>query len=376
MSAASARLVPDPRASGRVLVALEGVWRLGTTRPRPDVVLTELGGRPELRQVGFASDALGDWDSSLLVYLRELDARLRATGVELDRSGLPSAASRLLDLAATGVPPGDRGGSRLGPIGRLGRATLGVLDAAGDAIAFIGETALALGQIGRGRVPFRWRDLALVVDQTGPRALGIVGLVAVLVGMILAFIGAIQLRQFGAEVYVANLVGLGMVREMGAIMAAVVMAGRTGAAFAAELGTMKVNEEIDAFATTGLSPVGFLVLPRLIGLVLTMPLLAVYSIWMGILGGAAIGIFVLGIAPAIYWNQTLQFMGLNDAVVGVLKGFLFAFVVGLSGCYFGVRAGRDAAAVGKATTSAVVTSIVGIIVVNAIVTVLADAIGA
>jgi phospholipid/cholesterol/gamma-HCH transport system permease protein len=234
---------------------------------------------------------------------------------------------------------------------------------------------VALAALAAGRARMRRQDLWLVVDQVGPRALPIVGLIAVLIGMILAFIGAIQLAQFGAEIYVANLVALGMLREMGAMMAAVIMAGRTGAAFAAELGTMQVNEEVDALTTSGIDPVQFLVLPRLLALVLMLPLLAVYADLLGILGGAAIGILVLGISPPLYLDQTLLYLAPKDALVGFAKAGVFAAIVALAGCYHGLRCGRSSAAVGVATTAAVVSGIVGIVVADAVLTVIVHALG-
>jgi phospholipid/cholesterol/gamma-HCH transport system permease protein len=221
----------------------------------------------------------------------------------------------------------------------------------------------------------RGADVLHFVQATGPGALFIVGLIALLVGMIFAFIGAIQLALFGAEIYVANLVSLAMLREMGAVMAAVAMAGRTGAAYAAEIGTMQVNEEVDALVTSGLSPVAFLVLPRLLALVLMMPLLTLYSNALGIAGGAMIGIFVLDIAAPVYLEQSLQFIGPKDLMVGLIKAFAFGAVVALAGCYHGIRCGRSSAAVGQAATQAVVAAIVLIIVVDSGFTVLFHVLG-
>ena len=193
--------------------------------------------------------------------------------------------------------------------------------------------------------------------------------------MIQAFVGGSQLALFGAQVFVANLVAIGMLREMGAMMAALIMAGRTGAAYAAELGTMQVNEEIDALRTLGISPMEFLVLPRLLAFTLMMPLLAVYANLAGILGGAAIGIGVLGIYPATYYEQSLQFVRLQDVGVGLAKAVVFGLLVAAAGCLRGIRSGRDAAAVGAATTSAVVSGIVAVIVADCLINVVCYALG-
>jgi phospholipid/cholesterol/gamma-HCH transport system permease protein len=197
----------------------------------------------------------------------------------------------------------------------------------------------------------------------------------VLVGLILAFVGAVQLRMFGAQIYVANLVGIAMAREMGAMMTAIVMAGRTGAAFAAQLGTMEVNEEIDALKTLGISPMEFLVLPRILALVLMLPLLCLYSDLMGILGGGIIGIGLLDLSPVQYFNATKSALDLMQFNVGLIKAIVFGVLVALSGCLRGMQCGRSASAVGRAATSAVVTAIVSIIVSDAILTVIYDRIG-
>jgi phospholipid/cholesterol/gamma-HCH transport system permease protein len=196
-----------------------------------------------------------------------------------------------------------------------------------------------------------------------------------LVGLILAFVGAIQLEQFGAQIYVADLVGIAMAREMGALMSAIIMSGRTGAAFAAQLGTMQVNEEIDAMTTLGLSSMDFLVLPRMIALILMMPLLCIYADLMGILGGAVVGVGMLDLSPTEYLNATLSGVSLTDFTVGIIKSAIFGVLVALSGCMRGIQCGRSASAVGLAATSAVVTAIVFIIVTDGVFSVLTNALG-
>ena len=237
------------------------------------------------------------------------------------------------------------------------------------------STALALGALARGRARLRRVDLTLALAEAGVRALPITALISVLVGVILAFIGGVQLTQFGAEVFVANLVAIGMLREMGAMMAAVIMAGRTGAAYAAEIGTMVVNEEVDALSTLGVEPMEFLVLPRVLGLVLMLPLLTVYADLLGILGGAAVGVGLYGIPAPVYLDQSRRFLSLADGSVGLAKAVVFAVVVGLAGCYHGIRCGRSSAAVGVATTRAVVAGIVLIVLTDALMTVMFHAVG-
>ena len=200
-------------------------------------------------------------------------------------------------------------------------------------------------------------------------------LITLLVGLILAFVGAIQLKLFGAQVYVADIVGIAMVRVMGAIMTGIIVAGRTGAAFAAQIGTMQVNEEIDALKTMGISPVEFLVIPRMIALIIMMPLLCIYADLMGILGGMVVGVGMLGINPIEYLNRTQEALKLTTFWIGLFHSAVFGVLVALSGCLRGMQCGRSASDVGYAATSAVVTGIVSIIVATAIITFMCEVLG-
>jgi phospholipid/cholesterol/gamma-HCH transport system permease protein len=240
----------------------------------------------------------------------------------------------------------------------------------GGMLEFLGGASLAFLRLLRGRASFRGSDLALLLQECGAQALPIVTLISFLVGAILAFIGAVQLQQFGAQIYVANLVGLAMALEMAAMMTAIIMSGRTGAAFAAQLGTMQVNQEIDALTTLGISPMEFLVLPRMLALVLMVPLLTVYANLMGMLGGAAISATMLDVSLAVYFHQIQEALTLKYFAQGLIKSAVYGVIIALAGCMRGVQSGRSAAAVGEAATSAVVTSIVGIIVASAVLTVL------
>ncbi len=240
-------------------------------------------------------------------------------------------------------------------------------------IEFLGEAALGLFNFARGKARYRGVDFWLVMQECGPKALPIVSLISLLVGLILAFVGAVQLRLFGAQIYIADLVGLGMAREMGAMMTAIIMAGRTGAAFAAQLGSMQVNDEIDALKTLGLSPIEFLVLPRMLALVLMMPLLCLYADCLGILGGALVSIGLFDISFLEYFNQTRARLSLTDFNIGIVKCAVFGVLVAITGCMRGMQCGRSSSAVGFAATSAVVTAIVFIIVSDAIMTIIINA---
>ncbi len=370
--AAGADLQTGP--AGAATLRLSGRWRIADGLPPVQAVLDGLGDRRELRVDG---STLEGWDSGLLASLHGLERALAVRDARLVDEGLPEGVRRLLALARERSGAGVSAAQPRHPdlLERLGlraeEAWAGLL----DVLDFVGETALALGALARGRARLRRVDLALALAEAGVRALPITALISVLVGVILAFIGGVQLTQFGAEVFVANLVAIGMLREMGAMMAAVIMAGRTGAAYAAEIGTMVVNEEVDALSTLGVEPMEFLVLPRVLGLVLMLPLLTVYADLLGILGGAAVGVGLYGIPAPVYLDQSRRFLSLADGSVGLAKAFVFAVVVGLAGCCHGIRCGRSSAAVGVATTRAVVAGIVLIVLTDALMTVMFHAVG-
>jgi phospholipid/cholesterol/gamma-HCH transport system permease protein len=204
------------------------------------------------------------------------------------------------------------------------------------------------------------------MQQCGERALPIVGLISFLVGVTLAYTGALVLRQVGGDIWLADLIGLAMVRETGAVMTAVVLAGRTGAAFAATLGNMKAGEELDAFVTFGIRPVNFLVLPRVVALTVMMPLLAIYSNALGMLGGLVVAKQLLGIQPAAYWVEMFANVNLTDIATGLIKAVAFGLIVGMSGCLRGLQAERSAEGVGRAATSAVVMALLLLVIADAL----------
>jgi phospholipid/cholesterol/gamma-HCH transport system permease protein len=360
------------REDGAVRVRLSGDWKLGARLPPSDEVFA--GGDP--RRVAFDTGGLSAWDTGLVAFVVQVVQRCEGLGVEADRSGLPEGVRRLLDLALA-VPEKKTGKvSEAQPLlARIGQRALDAWEGGRDMVAFLGESTLSLGRLLRGKARFRGSDLLLAIQECGPEALGIVSLISFLIGLILAFMGAIQLQIFGAEIYVADLVAIGMAREMAPMMTGIVMAGRTGAAYAAQLGTMTVNEEIDSLRTLGFSPMDFLVLPRMLALMLMMPILTVYSNLLGILGGFLVGTGMLGITPALYWNRTTEAAGLDDFTVGLAKAGVIGVLVAVAGCMRGMQCGRSASAVGLAATSAVVTGIVAIIVSEAVFAVLLNALG-
>ncbi|MDM8535911.1 ABC transporter permease [Desulfobacterales bacterium HSG17] len=366
-----------PSNNATLVIHLGGSWKLVDKLPSLDNVAYQIKSASNIKTLSFETDKISDWDTGLLTFVIKIIDLCNVSKIQVDKKGLPTGVQRLLALA-TAVPE-RKGARRTGTkqpwLARVGTSSSEVFNNAVDMVKFTGEVTLAFMKMLTGKARFRLSDLGLIIQECGPQGLPIVSLISVLVGVILAFVGAIQLKMFGAQIYVADLVGLGMAREMGAMMAAIIMAGRTGAAYAAQLGTMQVNEEIDALITLGISPMEFLVLPRMLALGLMMPLLCIYADIMGILGGAVVGIGMLDISPAAYFNQTQNAVALNHFAVGIFKSCVFGVLVAISGCMRGMQCGRSASAVGIAATSAVVTGIVAIIVSDALLTVIFSIIG-
>jgi len=347
-----------------LLIRLAGRWVLGSGFPSAAALETELEREPRPSRITFDARQLDVWDSSILAFLARVSQAGREQGVALDTSTLPTGLQKLLGLAeAVPEPAGARKELRAPAfLERLGEGALSAVAALGEVLPFVGNMAGASVRLVRRNARYRASDLWLLIQQCGVQALPIVTLISFLVGVILAFVSAVQLQQFGAQIYVANLVGVAMTREMGALMTAILMAGRTGAAFAAELGTMKVTQELDALTTAGFPVFEFLVLPRVVALVLMMPLLCLYADFVGVLGGATIGVGMLDLSWTMYFQQTIDVVRLGDTVGGVFKSAVYGLLIALAGCWRGLQAGSSASAVGGAATSAVVTSLVAIIV--------------
>ena len=356
---------------------LAGSWKLGEPLPSTDDVHQKVESNGPIRHISFNAEKLGDWDSGLLTFLRKLWKFCVSNDIAVDSSGLPDGARQILELA-TAVPENKdarKAEDRITFLSHIGDEVVVLFQSAGDSLAFIGEATLAFFRFLQGRAQYRRSDLWLILEACSGRAFPIVTLMSFLVGLILALIGSIQLALFGAEIYVANLVGIATVRLMAPIMTGIVMAGRTGGAFAAQLGTMQVNQEIDALKTLGLSPMEFLVLPRMLALALMMPLLSLYANVVGILGGAVATISLPSVNSIQYFNQLFEAVGLWDLWIGLFSSAIFGVIVAVAGCMRGMQCGRSASAVGNAATTAVVTAIVGIIVATAIITILTDILG-
>jgi len=370
VSAESGKIGSDRPVTEILRVKITGTWKIGTKTPSASQVQNKIESVGSIRRVGFYTENLTYWDSSLLTFLIKISDYCTHKNLAFEKDGLPKGVQKLIALA-TAVPErkGARKESTREPFfNRIGESALGLWQSTQETLSFIGEAFISFIRLLVGKASFRTSDLVLFIQQCGADALPIVSLISFLVGLILAFVGAVQLTMFGAQIFVADLVGIAMLRVMGAIMVGIVMSGRTGAAFAAQLGTMQVNEEIDALKTMGVSPMEFLVLPRMLALVVMMPLLCIYADLMGILGGLVVGVGMLDISVTQYIVQTKGALNLNHFFIGIFQAAVFGMLVALAGCLRGIQCGRSASAVGDATTSAVVTSIVAITIATAIIT--------
>ncbi len=306
-------------------------------------------------------------DGSGIGLLLELRRRQQSAGSELKIQGLKEEFQRLLDVfdPADFKDFHDEKPRGVNTIDEIGRATVNVWEDTRTLIAFVGElgVALVLALFHPRRV--RWKDALLVAETAGVNALPIIALISFLIGLIMAFQAAIPMRQFGVEIFVADLIALSMLRELGPLMTAILLAGRSGSAFAAELGTMKVNEELDALTTMGLDPVRFLVVSRVIAAVVMTPFLAIFADLLGLMGGSVV-LLSLGFPLITFFNQVLSAVTFVDLLGGLVKAFVFGIIVAGIGCLRGLQTTTGARAVGESTTRAVVTGIIFIIITDGI----------
>lgn len=326
--------------------------------------------------VRFNTKDLQKWDSSLVAVLFQIALFGAKNNIKIDWSGLPENLKQLVELALkVDRKPLIAKDVKTPFLEALGEWGIEKYLSVKKVFAFLADVFGALKRFVAGGAVSRKIDFEFALEDCGYKAVGIVSLVSFMVGLILAFVGAIQLKVFGAEIYIASLVTIGMIRIMGAIMAGIIMAGRTGASYAATIGTMQVNEEVDALKTLGFNVSDFLILPRLLSLVLVMPFLTMLADIMGIIGGGVVAIFMLDIAPQQYVNFSVEAFGLNNFLVGLFHGFVYGIIISASGCYYGINCGRNADSVGVATTKAVVSSIVIMIVATGIITWLCQLMG-
>ena len=340
--------------------------------------LDDLQGRmtADVSAVKFTADNLEQWDSSFLTVLYGAVGMAQQKNISYDIKGLPQNVQDLINLAyAVDRKPTHGAGKKLPFLENLGKSTLDILQKTSDVMSFLGQTCGAIGRFFTFRSIMRYSDFCAALEDCGPKAITIVALISFLVGLILAFVGAVQLETFGAQIYVASLVTIGMCRIMGAIMVGIIMAGRTGSSYAATIGTMQVNEELDALQTMGMPKVDFLVLPRLLSLLISMPILTMLADFMGMVGGAFVGVFMMDLPYQEYWKYAFKAFTLKNFLVGVFHGFCFGFIIAICGCFSGLNCGRNADSVGVATTQSVVRAIVWMIVATGIITVICMELG-
>lgn len=355
-------------------VRLTGTWTESAPIPAAADVAALLAVPEPPASVLIDGAALGPWTGVLPGFLFGLVDLCRADGVDVNFQDMPAGVERLIDIPRS--PPA-RAPRRVRSDlpHRIGAWVVARMHAINAVAETLGEVVLASGRaLGPGG-KVRMVDVVSQLREAGAAAFAIVVFVNLLVGGILAFVGVVQLQLFGAQIFLADLVGIAMAREMAAIMTAIVMAGRTGAAYAAHLATMQGNEEIDALQTLGISPVEHLVVPRVASLVLMMPLLYVYACAVGIIGGMLVGVATSDLTVLAYLERTQNAIAARHFVIGGLKSVLFGALIGIGSCHIGLRAGRSAADVGQATTSAVVTGIIGVILLDALFALCTNALG-
>jgi phospholipid/cholesterol/gamma-HCH transport system permease protein len=328
--------------------------------------VTRLLDRGGLKSVSFDCGSLRRWDSSLLLFLSELRRSAAKRHIAFEQSGFPAAAQKLLALLPAENTAASSPTKKVGLVASIGQWSLDRGSGIAAETDLIGSLTLRVAPALRGRTQMRWVDLLANMKDAGIQALPVVALVNILVGGILAFMGAVQLRKFGADIYVADLVGIAIIREMGPLMTAVVMCGRTGGAYAAEVATMHGSEEIDALRAIGISLNDYLVLPRATALTGMMPLLYLYGSAVGIIGGFTVALLTLQVSPSLFFDEMRANVTAGEIVFGLAKSVVFGVYISIVSCRIGLAAGRSSADVGRAATSATVTGIVGVIVIDAI----------
>ena len=359
------------RAEKVFWLSFGGRWTLRDKVPDWSSAVKELQAASEAQELRFAMSEVTRFDSALVAAVMRMVEAAERKGLNVHRDSLPTELRQLLRLAQS-VPEKegageDREEKREGVLERLGRSSLGQYGRFREVAEFVGECVLSAARLASGRAQMRWKDFWSVMEEVGLKGLPIVSLISFLMGVIISFLGAVTLRQFGAEFAVAYLVGYGMLREMGAVMTGIILAGRTGAAFAAQLGSMKVNEEIDALRTFGINPYDFLVAPRLLALFLMVPVLTAYANVIGTLSGWLVAEFAMGVPGTIFFEEMNRVVDQGDFFLGIFKACVFGLLIGVAGCLRGLQSGSGADAVGRAATSAVVTGITLIIFSNAVI---------
>jgi len=354
-----------------LVIVLTGDWIVRQTGVAANVA-RYLFQNETSRTLKFDATSLGHWDSALIVFLWDLQTEAARFEIEFDLSGLPEPARQLLALASVQVAPKAPPAARTDLLDWTGRRAITCWSEVVEVARLVGETMLRAWPALRGRGGLRRVDVVDSAWEAGIAAVPIVTVVNVLVGGILAFVGAAQLRRFGAGIFVADLVGVAVVREMAPVMTAIIMSGRTGGAYAAQIATMQGNEEIDALQVAGIPVFDYLVLPRVAALTCMMPILYLYGCVVGIIGGLAVAWLTLQLSPMTFLEEMRTSVDFHQFLLGLVKSVAFGAVIAFAGCRIGLRSRRSAAEVGRAATTAVVVGIVCVIALDALFAVCAN----
>lgn len=354
---------------GLLDIKLKGDY-LSYTNDQEQAQLFKIIKSSKVKEIKINGSDLNKWDSTLVVIIFELVKITKSKSIIVDIKTLPDGLNRLINLAFSvdRVSDDRKNIKKLSFVEKIGDNVLKKYTYFVRGLNFLFSAFRSIGKFFSGIAIMRKVDFLYAFENCGYKALPIVLVISFMIGLILAFVGAIQLKIFGAQIYVASLVAIGMVRIMGPAMAGIIMAGRTGASYAANIGTMQVNEEINALKTMGIPIMDFLTLPRLFAMIIMMPILSMFADIMGIIGGAVVGTTMLGIPFQEYWKLSMEAIDLKNFLIGIFHGYIYGWVIALCGCYYGIYCGKDADSVGKATTMAVVSSIVWIVIVTGIIT--------
>lgn len=359
-------------AKGEITVIMEGNLCAFDNEAQKEAVYTAAA-EQKTAKIVLDAKKLTEWDSTTVAFLYKLSKGRK----EVDDTSLPKDLAHLVQLALrVDRKPPEAKDNQQEFLEKVGEESLNAYTSFCRGARFIQDSLKSMIRLVSGRAIMRKVDFLFALEGCSYQAVGIISLISFMVGLILAFVGAIQMQTFGVEIYVSSLVAIAMTRIMGAIMAGIVMSGRTGASYAATIGTMQVNEEVDALRTMGIPTTDFLVLPRISALMITMPFLTMLSDLMGMIGGAVVGTVMLGFSVDEYWQYTEKALKMSNFLLGILHGFVYGYIIALCGCYYGVHCGRNADSVGVATTKAVVASIVWMIVITGILTVIIEEAGA
>ncbi len=376
LSCTSGPCVSAQRTNDSLHITVGGTWSLNGAVPEEELARARKMAQDEgIRRLVLDTRDLGSWDGLLLGFVTDIEKPARRRKIEIEEN-LPEALKKLLRLAfaVESREGSEKANNQEGFLAWLGGSALAIPKQMHNFLVFLGDIAFSVGRLARGKAAMRRQDFVDALFECSLRSFGIVAITNLLFGLILAFVGAVQLSNFGAQIYVAGLVGIGMLRVMGAVMVGIVMSGRIGASYAALIGTMQVNEEVDALETMGISPTDFLVLPRMLALVIMVPMLTVFADLMGMVGGFLVGITILDLSPMQYIQSTISMVQFRHGIAGLVYATVYGIVIAVFGCYHGIQCKRSAQGVGQATTTAVVHSLVGIIVTTAIITVIFNAI--